>query len=314
MSAESEANDLIASAPCCTILPAGTGKTEILATACKVVGEAGSRALVLTHTNAGVEAMRRRLRKLGVSAKSADVRTIASWSETWCRNYRLLGDIPTDADLDLDFDLHYRAAERILNSSSIRRVVKASWQIVLVDEYQDCRLDQHALILSLAQCLPTVVVGDPLQGVYNFRSQPTVDWERDVFESFPMLALPVVPHRWELSNPQLGEDLSRVRDLIEAGQPIDIGSLPSIRWVENSHYKRIPECKRTAELTGTSLVIHRTRAQCISLARNAGGMLEAMEDIAGKDLLAVASGMDQAGPVERLSLLLTFATKGPPRD
>src|SRR4029077_19548381 len=59
------------------VAPAGFGKTHLIA-------EAGStsanRQLVLTHTYAGVNVLRRKMRDLRVSAKSFRVDTIASWA------------------------------------------------------------------------------------------------------------------------------------------------------------------------------------------------------------------------------------------
>src|SRR5690606_8028687 len=43
-------------APCSIEIPAGTGKTQLLAAAATVAAEQQRRSLVLTHTNAGVEA------------------------------------------------------------------------------------------------------------------------------------------------------------------------------------------------------------------------------------------------------------------
>jgi len=61
-------------------LPAGTGKTQIVAGLAAAAAERLERPLVLTHTNAGVDALRRRLRSFGVRAGAVQVDTIASWS------------------------------------------------------------------------------------------------------------------------------------------------------------------------------------------------------------------------------------------
>lgn len=66
------------------IAPAGHGKTEMIADIVKVCSE---DVLVLTHTNAGVEAIRRRLRKKGFAQARIHVGTIAGFCQKWCLSY-----------------------------------------------------------------------------------------------------------------------------------------------------------------------------------------------------------------------------------
>jgi hypothetical protein len=61
------------------IAPAGHGKTEAIAKTAAL----GIRTLVLTHTHAGVNALRSRLKRLGVPAAAANVDTI----DGWCMRY-----------------------------------------------------------------------------------------------------------------------------------------------------------------------------------------------------------------------------------
>jgi DNA helicase-2/ATP-dependent DNA helicase PcrA len=74
----------------------------------------------------------------------------------------------------------YAAATRVLSTRSGKEILRASYSGVYVDEYQDCVTDQHALVLTLAEVLPTRVLGDPLQGIFGFKGQKIVDWDRDV--------------------------------------------------------------------------------------------------------------------------------------
>lgn len=57
---------LLDAAPCSLEMPAGTGKTHLLAAAAATAGNKSQRSLILTHTNAGVDAIRKRLRRFGV--------------------------------------------------------------------------------------------------------------------------------------------------------------------------------------------------------------------------------------------------------
>src|SRR5690606_1675189 len=72
-------HDVLAGGSCSITLPAGCGKTELIARLASTLAEATRPCLVLTHTHAGVDAIRRRLAQRDVPARLAAVRTIDSW-------------------------------------------------------------------------------------------------------------------------------------------------------------------------------------------------------------------------------------------
>jgi hypothetical protein len=104
---------------------------------------------------------------------------------------------------------------------------------VFVDEYQDCTASQHGLVLQLADLLPTRVVGDPLQGIFEYGGG-VVDWDADVFPIFDRLDDLEVPWRWRDSNPELGEWLLELRANLLTGSPTDISTAP-LHWVDSTH-------------------------------------------------------------------------------
>ena len=59
------------------VAPAGYGKTHLIA---ESTARSAGRQLILTHTYAGVNALRRKMRVLGVSDKLYRIDTIASWA------------------------------------------------------------------------------------------------------------------------------------------------------------------------------------------------------------------------------------------
>ena len=59
------------------VAPAGFGKTHLIAAA---LHYAEKRQLVLTHTYAGVNALRRKLRQVRASDGACRIDTIASWA------------------------------------------------------------------------------------------------------------------------------------------------------------------------------------------------------------------------------------------
>ena len=52
-------DEVLALAPCSIELPAGTGKTEVVAELALQASESGRRTLALTHTHAGIDVLRR---------------------------------------------------------------------------------------------------------------------------------------------------------------------------------------------------------------------------------------------------------------
>ena len=63
------------------IAPAGYGKTHLIA---KAVQAAARRQLVLTHTYAGVNAIRRKMQFLRIPPAHYQIDTIASWALRTC--------------------------------------------------------------------------------------------------------------------------------------------------------------------------------------------------------------------------------------
>ena len=151
------------------VLPAGAGKTELIARATGVASETDGRQLILTHTHAGVHALKARLAGVGVEPWSYTLTTIAGWALKWALHYpsisRLTTAEPTSPD---EWNAVYEGARRVLANPHLAASVRASYGGGFVDEYQDCTLQQHKLALALAELLPLRVLGDPLQGIFGF--------------------------------------------------------------------------------------------------------------------------------------------------
>jgi superfamily I DNA/RNA helicase len=194
------------SLPCSIELAAGTGKTQVVAALAALALERGERALILTHTNAGVEALRCRLRDFGVQGSSVRVDTIASWSFSLVRRYPLLSGLTVGCLPEWSRSKeYYGGAARAVRTRAMRRMLEASYEFVVVDEYQDCVIEQHDLVLAIQESLPVCVFGDPLQNVFNFKDNVTVKWAINVIPTWPAVTLPVFPWRWHGHNEQLGK-------------------------------------------------------------------------------------------------------------
>lgn len=217
--------------------PAGCGKTQLIADALK--SHSGARPiLVLTHTNAGVTALRTRLKRAGVLSSAYRLSTIDGFA------MRLIAKFPERSGhhpqlLELnnassDYPAIRESARQLLVSGHVAQPIATTYARLLVDEYQDCSTVQHAIVSALAALLPTCVLGDPLQAIFGFGGNQLVHWEQDVQASFPAAGELGTPWRWQIAgNEELGQWLLAQRPTLTAGLPIDLTSAPaSVRWVQ----------------------------------------------------------------------------------
>lgn len=207
------------------VAPAGCGKTECIADAVKWARE---RYLVLTHTLAGVDSLRKRLKEKSVNPKFYDLETIAGWSLRFARAFPLRSRLTTREPNGDQWLIVYQAAERLVAGGFVTSILKASYGGILVDEYQDCTLAQHSLVAALSKYLPVCVFGDPLQAIFGFREDKTVDWNTNVTPIFPEIGRLSEPWRWNrVPNHELGIWLIGVRNQLEATGQVDLTEAPS---------------------------------------------------------------------------------------
>ena len=182
--AERDEERLAHSSNAAIVLPAGAGKTELIAQAVGIAGEAKGRQLLLTHTHAGVHALRARLNRLGVRPQSYRLTTIAGWALGWATHYPSISGIKTAQPTSRkEWEAVYEGAVRVLANPHLALSIRESYGGVFVDEYQDCTSHQHAITLALAEHLPTRILGDPLQGIFGFTREQIV-WSEDVESAF----------------------------------------------------------------------------------------------------------------------------------
>lgn len=216
--------------------PAGCGKTHLIAAALRQ-HDGPLPVLVLTHTNAGVAALQQRFVQLGVKLKSARISTIDAFSKRLAGRFlKRSGLAPHVLNLEdrrSDYPAIRAAAIRLLRGQHLDDSLTSTYARLIVDEYQDCVIEQHHIVSELARCIPTCVLGDPMQAIFGFAGQ-IVDWNRDVLPAFPSLGTLNIPHRWINANaPELGKWLLEVRDSLERGERVDVRSLPRrVKYVQ----------------------------------------------------------------------------------
>lgn len=297
-----------AALPCSIELPAGAGKTHLVAGLAATGAEKGERTLILTHTNAGVEVLRRRLRRFGVGRDVVRVETIASWSFDLIQHYPLLSGLVVGADPDwTQSRQYYGGATGAIQAEAIRRVMQASYGLVIVDEYQDCVAEQHGLILALHDCLPVCVLGDPLQSIFDFGDNVTVKWTKEVAATWPALTLPVRPWRCRGHHEELGRWLIDIRPNLYDGKPIDLVAAP-LTWRRNdTPMASANACFSQPVSDGPVVAIAQWAHECASVASKTNGSYGMMEELEGNFMRAFAAIVDGADPRLIASATLKFA-------
>lgn len=304
------------------LAPAGYGKTYLIAEA---TGRGTDRQLILTHTYAGVHALRRNMRLLRVSDRLYHVDTIASWTLRLALSYSSTSGWHEERPVDNEqWTALYHVCARLLDHAFVRRLVRASYTALYVDEYQDCSTAQHNIVLKLARDLPCRVLGDPLQGIFDFGGQDSVDWARDVEGNFQCLGALRTPHRWiQAGHGDIGQWLGYVRARLELDQPVDlyVNRPAAVRVVRtNAEPQTLVQsqgntCRHfRCDRAHTVIAIHKGsqeyKAKCHTLARNLSGRFSSIEEVEGKELFSFLRRMNRARTgVARLEEVITFAKK-----
>ncbi|EPN45746.1 hypothetical protein A244_25064 [Pseudomonas syringae pv. actinidiae ICMP 18807] len=296
--------------------PAGCGKTQLIADT--LAAHTGPKPiLVLTHTNAGVSALRARMARARVPPHSFRIATLDGFT------MKLIGRFPARSGhnpviMQLtnragDYPAIRAAALALLRARHVDQVLRSSYSHVLIDEYQDCNQVQHAIITCLAATLPTYVLGDPMQAIFNFAHNRLVDWHTDVVRDFPVIGALATPWRWRLAGAEnLGIWLLQVRQLLEAGQPLDLHTVPP-----EVEYVQINAATADAQRRNAAMAPLRQgeTALIIGDSANAAGRQRltsqtpgatAVEAVDLPDLISFAQSFELTGPVA-LSQILNFA-------
>lgn len=300
------------------VAPAGFGKTYLIA---ESVARSADRQLVLTHTYAGVNALRRKMRELKVRDRLFHVDTIASWALHLSLSYSGTSGWISERPDGSGWTELYRACSGLLDSAFVRRIVRASYAGLYVDEYQDCSAAQHDIVLKLARDLPCRILGDPLQAIFDFDGQEPVEWERDIAANFEALGQLDTPHRWVRAGaPAIGTWLRTVRQRLEDGQGIDLTQgQPAGVTFKHANGDGDPQRSQgntcrffTCDRLDTVIAIHKGtqeyKAKCHVLSRNLSGRFSSIEEIEGKALFSFVAkiGRAQTG-AKRLKEVIAFA-------
>jgi hypothetical protein len=216
--------------------PAGCGKTQLIADTLSGY-TAANPILILTHTNAGVNALRIRLHRAGVSRAAYRVMTIDGFAMRLAGSFPMRSGLPRNI-LELnnprtDYPAIRQAAVRLLQAGHISDALISTYSRIIVDEYQDCSTMQHGIIAWAAEILPTCVLGDPMQAIFGFAGNRLVDWNTDVLNYFPAIGELQTPWRWRKAGAEaLGHWLLASRQTLQAGGALDLQTAPpELNWI-----------------------------------------------------------------------------------
>ena len=200
------------------VAPAGYGKTYAIAECLK---HTNGKQLILTHTHAGVASLKEKIWDQGIKSNQYLVETITSFAQKYVDAFYCSNDIPEQDDASAYYPFIIEKAKKLFEIIPIRDVIEATYSGLFIDEFQDCTIRQYDLINVLTEILPTRVLGDYLQGIFDFNGETLVDFDKDLsdFEKLPDL---VEPWRWKDSNPDLGKSLQAIRGLLEESETIDL--------------------------------------------------------------------------------------------
>lgn len=296
------------------IAPAGYGKTYTISSCLKSLSGSGKQ-LVLTHTHAGVAAIKEKVAKEGVPSLSFSVETISSFCQRYVLAFYNENDIPHQDEGNVYYSFILEKARILIARPCVSSIVSKSYTGLFVDEYQDCSISQHNFINVLSDILTTRILGDPLQGIFGFNGDSIVDLDDDeqmagyADKKFELDE----PQRWlRENNSQLGEDLKNIRQLLLAKSPIDLSSYSAIEnytWSALDIYKGYSDySKKITELLMLKdvLFIHPISNSVhprLTFAKTFGGRLNMLEAIDAKELYQLADIADQVNSEEPVLII-----------
>ena len=203
----------------------------------------------------------------------------------------------------------------MLKNQHINDVITASYARLLVDEYQDCSIRQHAIVFYASFILPVCVMGDDMQAIFGFGDDPLADWHQHVCGHFAAAGALATPWRWiNAGAGALGQWLLNVRARLLAGSPIDLRTLAAhVTWVPldgtvNDHVKLLGACRTSPpDGRGSVLIIGESTnpgSQRQFASQTPGAVTVEAVDL--RDLVNFAAGLD-LNAADALQKITSFA-------
>jgi len=207
------------------IAPAGYGKTHFIAECIKYTEDNKlGKQLILTHTHAGIASIKEKLSKLGVKSSSYNIETICGYAQKYVFAFIDNSIIPEQKDAKFFYDFIINQVIELFSKNSIRNIIIDTYSGIFVDEYQDCTALQHEMIMNLKEIIPIHILGDPMQGIFDFKDNILVDFNTDLRDFEGSCGELDIPWRWQSdgNNLNLGAELGQIRDCLETKNNINL--------------------------------------------------------------------------------------------
>lgn len=294
------------------ISPAGCGKTDMIAKCVSLCNE--GKQLILTHTHAGVRSILDKLKKYNVSSKFYSVQTIDGFCLKYSNAYPDSGSEKlVDKFGKINYPNTHKAINRIIDYPFGKEIVQNSYSRVFVDEYQDCSPLQHQFIVSLSKIIPCRILGDPMQGIFDFGKNEIVDFAKDVYPVFKEKHYLLTPWRWKNRNEKLGEWLLEVRKQLLSGNSINLVTRPEgVEWYEfkDDYSIQREKCFKALENNTYTIAILTNKPNLAHyISKQLGGKFSSMEEMEFKTLFEYCNKFDSLSGKELVLSLIEFIEK-----
>lgn len=306
------------------IAPAGYGKTYTIMECLHLLG-ASKKCLILTHTHAGIASIKEKMKKGNINPQKFAIDTISSFALRYSNAFHInKSEIPKAEDSGY-FDFAIETSTKLFKTQPLQAVIKSSYSELLVDEYQDCTSLQHKMILALSDILPTHILGDPLQGIFEFRNNTIVNMESD--EEMQGLNQNVqtlnTPWRWsQHGSNDLGQSLSQIRELLLIRSPINLNDFrPHINCIieaENGYLQPVNESNKAIwreinnRKVDSLLLLHPISTSVsprITFIQRFNNTVRLIESIDDKDFYTFSNHFDKQAGQNLISEILDFTKK-----
>lgn len=213
--------------------PAGHGKTHTIVDCLEQFECKGKKILILTHTHAGIASIKAKIVGCNIPPKCYELNTICSFTLNLACAY-VDNDLLSD---DSDMGVKYRQAQeyaiQLLQAQPIKSVLRAKYEHVIIDEYQDCDILQHKLINLLGDVIKVHILGDSMQSIFGFNGTP-VDLDSPEFDVYKENHQTLsTPWRWNNAGcPELGKEILQIRELLQNRQNVDLQQYKHIQFIQ----------------------------------------------------------------------------------
>jgi DNA helicase-2/ATP-dependent DNA helicase PcrA len=302
---EQECRDILQMASVAIEAPAGYGKTEAIA---DMLLTADRKQLVLTHTNAGVDSLKKRFDIKKVPTSHYSLQTIAAFCMKWCHSFPHTAQIDATMTPQSNIDYYlliYSGMRQIIATSWSKLIIRKTYSGIIVDEYQDCSVFQHDIIVDLSKLLPVRVLGDPLQGIFGWVDDTLIKWGS---LPFPIIRPLVTPWRWQNSAPELGAWISKTRSaLLPAldGKKVHVEFYDLPKEVQITRATGWLPCSCLG-MSGITVLITNFPYRQKHLAKQSAGIFYYHEPIECKELFDFFSQIENATSIKRAAIIIEF--------